>query len=104
MYAVVVTGGKQYRVSPGERLRVEKLPNNAIGDTVELGPVHLVSKDDGSILTTAGLGGAKVIAQVTGEGRRKKIRVFKYKKRKNYRRTQGHRQYYSEILIKDIAC
>lgn len=103
MYAVVVTGGKQYRVAPGDRLRVEKLPN-ALGDTVELGPVHLVSKDDGSIVTTGALGDAKVIAQITGEGRRKKIRVFKYKRRKNYRRTQGHRQYYSEILIKDIAC
>lgn len=103
MYAVVVTGGKQYRVAPGDRLRVEKLPNG-VGDTVELGPVHLISKDDGSILTTGGLQGAKVIAQVTGEGRRKKIRVFKYKRRKNYRRTQGHRQHYSEVLIKEIAC
>lgn len=103
MYAVVVTGGKQYRVAPGDRLRVEKL-SGGIGDTVELGPVHLVSKDDGSVLTTGALGGAKVIAQVTSEGRRKKIRVFKYKRRKNYRRTQGHRQYFTEILIKEIAC
>jgi len=103
MYAVVVTGGKQYRVSPGDRLRVEKLPN-AIGEKVELGPVHLVSKDDGEVVTTGALANAKVIAEITGEGRRKKIRVFKYKRRKNYRRTQGHRQSYSEILVQEIAC
>jgi len=103
MYAVVVTGGKQYRVSPGDRLRVEKLPNG-VGETVELGPVHLVSKDDGVVVDPSALSAAKVIAQVTGEGKAKKIRVFKYKRRKNYRRTQGHRQQFSEITITEIAC
>lgn len=102
MYAVISTGGKQYRVAEGDVLRVEKL-DAAIGDTVELGPVHLMVNDDGITADPEGLASAKVTAEITGHGRRKKIRVFKYKRRKNYRRTQGHRQSYTEIRVNGLS-
>ncbi len=101
MYAIVSTGGKQYRVAQGDTLRVEKI-DAAVGDTVVLGQVHMVAKEDGVVVAPEALSAAKVTAEVTGHGRRKKIRVFKYKRRKNYRRTQGHRQDYTEIRIREI--
>ncbi len=101
MYAVVTAGGKQYKVATGDVLRIEKL-EVPVGDTVELGPVKMIASDDGVIVDPAKLEGAKVIAQVTDAGRRKKIRVFKYKRRKNYKRTYGHRQCFTEIKIQDI--
>lgn len=101
MYAVIVTGGKQYRVAQGDRLRVEKL-DNAVGEMVEIDDVRLISKEDGVIVDPGALSSAKVIAEVTGAGRRKKIRVFKMKRRKNYSRTYGHRQDYTELVIRDI--
>jgi len=101
MYAVVTTGGKQYKVFEGDTLRVEKLAS-AVGDTVELSPVHLLVTNDGIVADPAALASAKVIAQITGEGRRKKIRVFKKKRRKNYMRTYGHRQDYTEIKVRQI--
>jgi large subunit ribosomal protein L21 len=100
MYAVVTTGGKQYRVSEGDVLRVEKLTGE-IGETLELGQVHLVARESGIVAGSA-LESAKVLAEVVSYGRRKKIRVFKYKRRKNYRRTIGHRQDYTEIRITAI--
>ena len=101
MYAVIVTGGKQYRVAQGDRLRVEKL-DNAVGEMVEIHDVRLISKEDEVIVDPGALSSAKVIAEVTGAGRRKKIRVFKMKRRKNYSRTYGHRQDYTELVIRDI--
>lgn len=101
MYAVVTTGGKQVRVKAGDVIRVEKVDGD-VGSTIELGPVSLVAKDDGLIVGLDRLTGAKVVAQVMNHGQRKKIRVFKYKKRKQYHRTFGHRQQYSEIKITDI--
>lgn len=101
MYAVVVSGGKQYRVSEGARLRVEKI-DAEVGATVELGPVRLLSGQDGLVLGADQLSATKVLAEVTNHGRRKKIRVFKYKRRKNYRRTIGHRQSFTEVLVKEI--
>lgn len=100
MYAVVTTGGKQYRVSEGDVLRVEKLAGE-VGDTLELGPVSMIAGDSGVTLGAA-LASAKVTAQVVSQGRRKKIRVFKYKRRKGYRRTQGHRQSFTEVRITAI--
>lgn len=100
MYAVVTTGGKQYRVSEGDVLRVEKIAGE-VGDTLELGPVSLVA-GNGGISTGEAAGAAKVTAQVVAHGRRKKIRVFKYKRRKGYRKTQGHRQSYTEVRITAI--
>jgi large subunit ribosomal protein L21 len=102
MYAVVITGGKQYKVAQGDRLRVEKL-NVEVGQTVELGPVCMVAKDDGLVLDPTALGAAKVVAEVVGVGRRKKIRVFKKKRTKNYTRTYGHRQDYTEIKVREIV-
>lgn len=101
MYAVVTTGGKQYKVATGDVLRVEKL-EASVGDTVELDQVKLIANDDGIVVDPAKLEAAKVVAQVTDAGRGKKIRVFKYKRRKNYRRTYGHRQSYTELKIQDI--
>ncbi len=100
MYAVVTTGGKQYRVSEGDVLRVEKLAGE-VGDTLELGPVSMIA-GDGGVTLGAALASAKVTAQVVSQGRRKKIRVFKYKRRKGYRRTQGHRQSFTEVRITAI--
>lgn len=101
MYAIVRTGGKQYRVSEGDTLRVEKL-DVAPGQTIELTDVGLISKD-GNIQLGDSVKDAKVVAKVTAAGKAKKIRVFKYKRRKNYHRTHGHRQHYTQIQITNIV-
>ena len=101
MYAVVATGGKQVKVSEGDTLRVEKI-EAAMGDKIELSDVVFVGKDDSSIIDEAGLKKAKVVCRVTGEGRRKKIRVFKYKRRKQYHRTYGHRQAFTQLTVESI--
>lgn len=101
MYAVVKTGGKQYRVKEGDTLDVEKLDAGA-DTTVELRPVMLV--DDGRVTTDAdSLSGASVTATVVDQRRGKKIRVFKYKNKTGYRRTQGHRQALTRIRIDRIT-
>src|SRR5260221_9877708 len=102
MYAVIETGGKQYRVSPGQTLEVELLPAEP-GSTVMLERVLLVTNEEGKTLVGAPLvpGGA-VVGVVAREGRGKKILVFKYKSKKRYRRTRGHRQDYTYLLITDI--
>lgn len=101
MYAVVVTGGKQYRVSVGDKIRVEKLEQE-IGKTVELNQVVLVSSDNGVEVGKPYLSNAKVVVEVIDQDRAKKILGFKYKRRKKYRKTWGHRQYYTELEIKEI--
>lgn len=101
MYAVVTAGGKQYKVAEGDRLRVEKL-DAALGEQVELSPVQMIAKDDGVIVGPDALASAKVVAEVTGQDRHKKIRVFKKKRRKNYMRSYGHRQPFTEITIREI--
>jgi large subunit ribosomal protein L21 len=101
MYAVVATGGKQVRVAEGDTIRVEKI-EAAVGDKVELGDVQFVGGDGMAVLDEKGLDKAKVVCLVTGQGRRKKIRVFKYKRRKNYHRTYGHRQSYTELKVQTI--
>ncbi|MCP4037128.1 MAG: 50S ribosomal protein L21 [bacterium] len=101
MYAVVKTGGKQIRVNPGDAVRVEKLGGD-VGDTIELSDVLMVGGDQGVTIGTPQVDGAKVVGTITAQGRHPKIRVFKMKRRKRYRRTQGHRQDYTEILIDRI--
>jgi len=96
MYAIIKTGGKQYRVEPGMKLRIEKIEAQK-GSTVEFEPL-MVRKDDGSLEFYKG----KVVAEVLAHGRGKKITVFKYRPKKNYKRWKGHRQPYTEILIKEI--
>ncbi|MBI5091151.1 MAG: 50S ribosomal protein L21 [Candidatus Hydrogenedentes bacterium] len=101
MYAVVTTGGKQIKVTQGDLVRVEKL-SALVGETVELTDVCLLAKDDGLVVDRAKLTTAKVVCQVIAQDRRKKIRVFKKKRRKGYVRTQGHRQYYTELKVREI--
>jgi large subunit ribosomal protein L21 len=102
MYAVIKTGGKQYRVSAGEKLRVESLPAE-VGAEITLDQVLMVS--DGETVTTGSpmVAGASVKATVVAHGRGEKIRIFKMRRRKHYRKTQGHRQNYTEIQISGIS-
>ncbi|MDD9943984.1 MAG: 50S ribosomal protein L21 [Myxococcales bacterium] len=101
MYAVIKTGGKQYRVSEGDRVRVEKLPG-AVGDTLEFDEVLMLGGDTVAIGAPY-VGGAKVSAQIVGQGRGKKVIVFKIKRRKSYRRKAGHRQAYTELKVTGIS-
>ena len=101
MYAIFQTGGKQYKVSPGDVIRVEKLPAPE-GSRVEFNHVLAVRKENlrvGSPLVE----NAKVAGTIVRNARSPKIRVFKFKASKQYRRTAGHRQGYSEVLIKEIV-
>lgn len=102
MYAIIETGGKQYRVEAGSTIQVEKLPGD-VGGIVELDQVRLVHGDAGPIIGQPLLQGAKVIAEILRQGRTRSITVFKKKRRKNYRRTRGHRQHFTKLLIKDIT-
>jgi large subunit ribosomal protein L21 len=101
MYAVIETGGKQYRVSPGQTVEVELLPAEP-GATVALDRVLLVSTGEGTLVGRPIVDGASVVATVAREGRGDKILVFKYKSKKRYRRMRGHRQDHSYLLITDI--
>ncbi len=101
MYAVVKTGGKQLRVAEGDRVRVEKLPGE-VGSTVSLDEVLLVGGDDGVKIGQPRVDGASITGTITAQARHPKIRVFKMKRRKGYRRHQGHRQDYTEIEIQSI--
>ena len=101
MYAVIETGGKQYRVQKGDTLFVEKLEAEA-GDKIDLDKVLLVSKDGELLAGKPYVDGAKVVANVLEQGKAKKIIVFKYKAKKNYRKKQGHRQPYTKIEIEEI--
>ncbi len=102
MYAVIETGGKQYRVSPGDRLMVEKLPGEA-GDKVVFDRVLLVVDNDNVHIGRPLVEGAKVEATIVRQTRGRKVIVFKYKPKKRYRRKKGHRQYYTEVLVDRIA-
>lgn len=101
MYAVVRTGGKQYRVAEGDRLRVEKL-DGEIGSTVRLDEVLMVSGNTGSAIGAPLVNGAFVEATITGQGRGRKIIVFHIRRRKGFKKKQGHRQPYTELTIKTI--
>ncbi|HBH28984.1 MAG: 50S ribosomal protein L21 [Desulfofustis sp. PB-SRB1] len=102
MYAIVKTGGKQYQVAVGDRLRVEKLSGN-VGDPVELDQVLLLADEETVFVGRPVLDTAKVTATIAEQGKRKKILVFKKKRRKGYRRMQGHRQHFTTLLINDIS-
>jgi len=101
MYAIVATGGKQYRVKEGEKLRVEKLSADA-GDKVVLDQVLLVGEGEDVKVGAPYLKGAKVTATVTENGRGDKVKIVKFRRRKHSRRTMGHRQSYTEIEITGI--
>jgi len=101
MYAVIQTGGKQYKATPGEELRVEKL-DGKVGDEVYFDDVLLVSKEDKVTVGSPVLENARVVAKITRHGRGPKIVVFKYKRRKGYRKKQGHRQDFTGVKITEI--
>ena len=101
MYAVLTTGGKQYKVSEGDVLFVEKL-NAEVDSTVELTEVLAVAKDGEIKVGAPVVEGAKVVAKVLAQGKAKKVVVFKYKRKKDYRRKNGHRQPYTKIVIEKI--
>lgn len=101
MYAVVETGGKQYRVAVGDVVRIEKLDVEA-GSAVNLDKVLMVADGDAVRVGTPNLAGATVTATVKSHGRADKIRIFKFRRRKHYRKSQGHRQHYTEIEITGI--
>ncbi len=101
MYAVIETGGKQYRVEEGRVLKVEKI-DVPEGQSVEFDRVLMVRKDDGFLVGTPYLEGAKVKAKVLETARGRKVLVFKMKPRKGYRRLKGHRQFYTKVLIEKI--
>jgi large subunit ribosomal protein L21 len=101
MYAVIETGGKQYRVSAGDTVDIEKLPFEA-GSELELNRVLAISQDSGQMLAGPELSGAKVLATIVEHGRGQKIRVFKFKRKKQYRRTIGHRQDFTRIKVTGI--
>lgn len=101
MFAVVETGGKQYRVTEGDAILVEKL-DAAAEEQVILDKVLLVSNGDSVTVGTPTVDGAKVQAKVVNQGKAKKVIVYKFKAKKNYRRKQGHRQPYTKLLIEKI--
>ena len=102
MYAVFKTGGKQYRASQGDRLRVEKL-DAEVGDSVEFDQILLVGEGSDVQVGAPLVEGGKVEAKVTAQGRGKKVEVIKFKRRKNYKRQHGHRQHYTEVEITSIS-
>jgi large subunit ribosomal protein L21 len=102
MYAVIQTGGKQYRVAPGDTIDVETLPGE-VGSDVEIDTVLAVSKEPGAVLTGGDLADAKVKATITAHGRAGKIIVFKFKRKKQYKRTTGHRQNFTRLTVNEIV-
>ena len=102
MYAVIKNGGKQYRVASGEKLRIEQI-SGEIGSEVVLDQVLMIADGESVNLGTPMLSGAAVTAKILGHGRGDKVRIFKMRRRKHYRKSQGHRQNYTEIEIVGIG-
>jgi len=101
-YSVIRTGGKQYRVKEGDLLRVEKLDGET-GTDVEFGDVLLMEKDGNVVVDPKALGGVKVLAKIVRHGRGNKVVAFKFKRRKGFHKTIGHRQSFTEVRISSIA-
>ena len=101
MYAVISAGGKQYRVAPGDRVRIDTI-DAEVGAELEFTGLIAATDADGRMLTANDLGSAKVLATVSGHDRADKILVFKFKRKKQYRRLKGHRQNYTELTIGDV--
>src|SRR5437762_9040671 len=100
MHAIIKTGGKQYRVAPGDVIQVEKLDFDT-GTQVDF-PLTAIFNDDGQLLSGADVTAARVRATVTANDRHKKILVFKFKRKKQYKKTIGHRQHYTELQVNEI--
>jgi large subunit ribosomal protein L21 len=101
MYAVIKTGGKQYRVATGEKIKIESIEAD-VGATIVLDQVLMVADGEAVKVGTPTLAGAKVSATVVSHGRGPKVRIFKMRRRKHYQKTQGHRQNYTEIRVEAI--
>jgi large subunit ribosomal protein L21 len=102
MYAVVKTGGKQYKVAPGEKLKVEQIPAD-VGAEVVLDQVLMVGEGDNVRLGRPVVTGATVTATVVSHGRGEKVKIFKMRRRKHYQKHQGHRQNFTELRIDNIV-
>jgi large subunit ribosomal protein L21 len=101
MYAVIKTGGKQYRVASGDEVKFERLQGE-VGDSVTFDQVLLTSDGENVRVGRPYLDNSKVIGRITRQGKNRKISVFKYKKRKGYRRKLGHRQYFTLVSIEGV--
>ncbi len=101
MYAVVKTGGKQYRVAQGQYLKVEQLEGNE-GDTIELDQVLMIADGDKLKIGSPVIDGGKVTATIKSHGRHKKVEIMKFRRRKHHQKRTGHRQYYTEIEVTGI--
>ena len=102
MYAIIETGGKQYRVAPGDEVQVESLPGE-IHSPVEFARVLAVAKDSGEVLAGGEVSSARVRGTITASGRSKKVTVFKFKRKKQYKRTIGHRQPFTQVKINEVV-
>jgi len=102
MYAVIQTGGKQYKVAVGDYLKIEKLDAEE-GSEFTFDSVLLVNGDEGLKVGTPNIDGAKVTATIKSQGRHKKVHIIKFKRRKHHMKKMGHRQYYTEVLITGIS-
>lgn len=102
MYAVIKTGGKQYKVAEGQTVRIEKI-EAGIGDAVEFDEVLMIGNDDNVTVGAPLVDGAKVTAEIASQGRAKKVEIIKFRRRKHSMKRQGHRQYYTDVTIKSIA-
>lgn len=102
MYAVIKTGGKQYRVAAGEKIKVEQMPAD-VGQDIVLNEVLAVVNGDDAKFGTPLVSGATVTAKVLSHGRHDKVRIFKMRRRKHYQKHQGHRQNYTELQIEAIS-
>lgn len=102
MYAIIKTGGKQYKVREGETLKVEKLPAE-VGDSIDFDQVMMIADGDKINVGAPLIEGGKVTAEVTEHGRGKKIMIIKFKRRKHHRKQMGHRQSFTEIKVTAIA-
>ncbi len=101
MYAVIKTGGKQYKVAAGEKLKIEKLAGD-VGSKVVIDKVLMINDGENTTIGAPLIAGATVNATVLSHGRADKVMIFKFRRRKHYRKTQGHRQSFTEILINDV--
>jgi large subunit ribosomal protein L21 len=101
MYAIIRTGDKQFRAEPGMTLRVPSIGAD-VGDSITFDDVLVASTDDGVVIGAPTVAGASVLAEVVSHGRGKKLIVFKWKRRKNYRRKKGHRQGFTEVRVSEI--
>jgi large subunit ribosomal protein L21 len=101
MYAVIKSGGKQYKVAAGEKLKIEQIPNQ-VGEKISLDQVLMVSQEDKVSVGAPLVNGAVVSATVLGHGRADKVKIFKMRRRKHYQKRQGHRQNFTEVMIDEI--